>query len=69
MWIINSFITTPFMMNILDDESYPVPPMQTTTFLTIHAFLICPPHLLFSDSDIASSDMLLNRTQRSHGVQ
>ena len=30
-----------FVMNILDDESYLVPPMQTPTFLTIHAFLNC----------------------------
>jgi len=30
-----------FVMNILDDESYLVPPMQTPTFLTIHAYLNC----------------------------
>jgi hypothetical protein len=30
-----------FVMNILDDESYLVPPMQKATFLTIHAFLNC----------------------------
>jgi hypothetical protein len=28
-----------FVMNILDDESYLVPPMQKPTLLTIHAFL------------------------------